>query len=58
MIADPEKAFVDLAYLRLRQNKKMPGRFDKKKINPAKASNYAGLFNNEKLAGVIKTSLR
>ena len=58
LIADPEKAFVDLTYLRLRKNKKLLGRFDKKKINPAKALRYAKLFNNEKLIGVITTSLR
>lgn len=58
LIADPEKAFVDLTYLRLRKNKKLLSRFDKKKINPAKALRYAKLFNNEKLIGVITTSLR
>lgn len=58
LIADSEKAFVDLTYLRLRKNKKLLSRFDKKKINPAKALSYAKLFNNEKLTSVIKTSLR
>jgi len=58
LIADPEKAFVDLTYLRLREKKKILSRFDKKKINPAKALRYAKLFNNEKLIGVITTSLR
>jgi len=58
LIADPEKAFVDLTYLRLRRNKELLSRFDKEKINPAKASRYAKLFNNEKLASVIKTTLR
>jgi predicted transcriptional regulator of viral defense system len=57
-IADPEKAFVDLTYLRLRKRKPLLSRFDKKKINPAKALRYAKLFNSEKLAGVIKTALR
>jgi predicted transcriptional regulator of viral defense system len=58
LIADSEKAFVDLTYLRLRKNRKLLGRFDKQKINPAKALRYAKLFNNEKLIGVITTSLR
>ncbi|MEW6009336.1 MAG: hypothetical protein AB1629_06865 [Candidatus Omnitrophota bacterium] len=58
LIADPEKAFVDLTYLRLRKKKELLSRFDKKKINPAKASRYAKLFNNEKLTRVIKTILR
>jgi len=58
LIAEPEKAFVDLTYLRLRRNKKLLSRFDKGKINPEKALHYAKLFNNEKLIGVIKTSLR
>ncbi len=58
LIADPEKAFVDLTYLRLKQNKELLSRFSKKKIDPIKASKYAELFNNEKLSGVIKTSLR
>lgn len=58
LIADPEKAFVDLTYLRLRKKKKLLSRFDKGKINPAKALRYAKLFNNEKLISVIKTTLQ
>jgi predicted transcriptional regulator of viral defense system len=58
LIADPEKAFVDLTYLRLRKKNRLLSRFDKKKINPAKALRYAKLFDNEKLIGVITTSLR
>ncbi len=58
LIAEPEKAFVDLTYLRLRKNKKLLSRFNKEKINTAKALRYAKLFNNEKLIGIIKTSLR
>ncbi|MFH0762732.1 MAG: hypothetical protein V1925_02455 [Candidatus Omnitrophota bacterium] len=58
LIADAEKAFVDLAYLRLKKKKELLSRFDKGKINPAKALRYAKLFNNEKLISVITTSLR
>lgn len=58
LIADPEKAFVDLTYLRLRRKKQLLSRFDKRKINPAKALRYAQLFNNGKLISVMKTTLR
>lgn len=57
-IAEPEKAFVDLTYLRLRKRKKVLNRFDKEKLNPVKALHYAELFNNEKLISIIKTTLR
>ena len=57
-IADPEKAFVDLTYLRVIRNKKPITRFDKEKINKAKALRYAELFNNNKLISIIKTTLR
>jgi predicted transcriptional regulator of viral defense system len=58
LIADPEKAFVDLTYLRLRRKKEPLSRFDKEKINPIKALRYAELFNNGKLISIIKTTLR
>ena len=58
LIADPEKAFVDLTYLRLRKKKQLLSRFDKGKINPAKALRYAKLFNNGKLISIMKTTLR
>ena len=57
-IADPEKAFVDLAYLRVIKKGNFLDRFDKKKINKAKALNYAKLFKNEKLVEIIKNSLK
>jgi len=57
-IADPEKAFVDFTYLRLKARKKLLSRFNKEKINPAKALRYAKLFNNGKLISVIKTTLK
>jgi len=58
LIAEPEKAFVDLTYLRLRSKKEVLSRFDKERINPSKALRYAKLFNNEKLTSIIKTTLR
>ncbi len=57
-IADAEKAFVDLNYLRIRNNQKPISRFNKEKINPEKALRYAKLFNNAKLFSVIKSTLR
>jgi len=57
-IAEPEKAFVDLTYLLIINNKKPISRFDKKKINPTKALRYAKLFNNKKLIRIIKTTLK
>jgi predicted transcriptional regulator of viral defense system len=58
IIAEPEKAFVDLTYLRVLSNKKPISRFNKEKINPTKALRYAKLFSNKKLIGVIKRALR
>jgi predicted transcriptional regulator of viral defense system len=58
LIADAEKAFVDLAYLRLKKRNALLSRFDKRKLNPTKALKYARLFNNEKLLRVITTTLR
>jgi predicted transcriptional regulator of viral defense system len=56
-IADPEKAFVDLAYLRTIRQKDFLDRFNKKKINKAKALRYAKLFENDKLVSAIKNIL-
>ena len=58
LIAEPEKAFVDLVYLRILQNKKPITRFDKEKINKTKALRYAKLFDNNKLISIVKTTLR
>ena len=58
LIAEPEKAFIDLNYLRMTNNKKPISRFNKDKINPAKALRYAKLFNSEKLNSIIKTTLQ
>ena len=57
-IADAEKAFVDMNYLRL-INKQVPiSRFNKEKLDPVKALKYAALFGNTKLIGVITSTLR
>ena len=58
LIAEPEKAFVDLLYFRLYSGKRPIARFNKEKINPAKALRYAELFGNPKLTSIIKTTLR
>lgn len=58
LIADPEKAFVDLNYLRIINGKKPISRFNKEKIDPTKVLRYAKLFNNNKLIGIIKTTLQ
>lgn len=57
-IASAEKAFVDLNYLRLKNKQKPISRFNKEKINTAKAIHYASLFVNKKLTGIIKTTLQ
>ena len=57
-IADAEKAFVDANYLRLMNRQKPISRFNKDKINPEKALLYAKLFNNAKLIGIIKSTLK
>ena len=56
-IADAEKAFVDANYLRPKNRQEPISRFNKGKINPAKALSYAKLFGSDKLIGIIKTSL-
>ena len=58
LIADPEKAFVDMNYFRMLDGLKPVSRFDKGRINPAKALRYAALFGNSKLTGIIKTTLQ
>jgi predicted transcriptional regulator of viral defense system len=56
-IADAEKAFVDVNYLRLINGQRPMSRFNKEKINPEKALRYAKLFGNAKLTSIIKTTL-
>lgn len=58
LIADPEKAFVDLNYFRLLDGLKPVSRFDKTRLDPAKTLRYAALFGNSKLTGIIKTTLQ
>lgn len=57
-IADPEKAFVDANYFRLLGRLKPISRYNKEKINSAKALRYARLIGNKKLIGIIKTTLQ
>jgi predicted transcriptional regulator of viral defense system len=57
-MADAEKAFVDTNYLRLKNKQKPISRFNKEKINSAKALRYAKLFNNIKLISIIKSTLQ
>ncbi|PIR91298.1 hypothetical protein COX74_02085 [bacterium (Candidatus Gribaldobacteria) CG_4_10_14_0_2_um_filter_41_16] len=57
-IADAEKAFVDMDYLRLINRQKPISRFNKEKINPEKALRYAKLFGNAKLISIIKSTLK
>lgn len=56
-IADPEKAFVDTNYFRMLDGLKPLSRFNKEKINHAKALRYASLFGSGKLISIIKTTL-
>lgn len=57
-IADAEKAFVDVNYLRLISRQEPLSRFNKEKIDSKKAIKYASLFGNKKLTGIIKTALQ
>jgi len=56
-IADAEKAFVDALYFRVLYGQKPMSRFDKKKIDPAKALKYAKLFGNRRLVAILKQTL-
>lgn len=57
-IANAEKAFVDVNYLRLLNRQKPISRFNKEKIDSKKAEKYALSFDNKKLTSIIKTALR
>lgn len=57
-IADAEKAFVDANYFRLRDGLVPLSRYNKEKINSAKAVRYASLFDNQKFISIIKTTLK
>ena len=58
LIAEPEKAFVDLNYFKLINKQKPISRFNKERINISKALRYAKLFNNNKLISIIKSTLQ
>jgi len=57
-IADPEKAFVDINYLRMLGKLKPLSRYHKERIDPAKALRYSLLFGNKKLISIIKRTLQ
>lgn len=57
-MADAEKAFVDLFYLRQMRNQKPISRFNKLKIDPAKTLAYAKIFSNQKLLSIIEEALK
>jgi len=57
-IADPEKAFVDSNYFRMLGGLKPISRYNKEKINLAKALRYASLLGNKKLISIIKRTLQ
>lgn len=57
-IADAEKAFVDMNYLRLVSRQKPVSRFSKERLDPKKAIRYAKLFGVNKLTSIIKTTLQ
>ena len=56
-IADAEKAFVDTLYYRVLFGMKPLSRFNKERINPTKALQYAKIFGNQKLTGILKRTL-
>jgi predicted transcriptional regulator of viral defense system len=58
LMADPEKAFVDTLYYRVLFGKKPLSRFNKEKINAKKALQYAKLFDNTKLVGILMRTLQ
>jgi predicted transcriptional regulator of viral defense system len=57
-IADPEKAFVDLAYFRLRRGLKPTDRFRRTKLDRRTAVRFARLFGNAKLVRTVRETLR
>ena len=57
VIADAEKAFVDLLYYRVLFGKKPLSRFNKEKINLERTLKYAMLYGNKKLIAILKTTL-
>ena len=57
-IADPDKAFVDTLYYRILDGQEPLSRFDKNKINMARALRYAQLFRDDKLISIVKATLQ
>lgn len=57
-IAEPEKAFVDLVYLRRRAHAEPLRRFHGEKLNTEKAVQYARLFGDPTLVGFVASALR
>lgn len=54
LVADPEKAFVDAQYFRVRNALPPIDRCDLQQLDPHKASRYAQLFHNVTLETLIK----
>ncbi len=57
LIADPEKALVDTLYYCVRSGKKQLDRFNKDLIDSKRAFQYANLFENPSLIGMLKKTL-
>lgn len=57
LIAEPEKAFVDFAYFKMRQGQKFIDRFRKNKLTKKKVFAYARQFKNKRLPLFIKNIL-
>jgi len=56
-IAEPEKAFADMAYFRIIDKIQPANRFSKNKMNKQKVFKYAALFENRKLKEILKKIL-
>ncbi|OGH87601.1 MAG: hypothetical protein A3J93_03695 [Candidatus Magasanikbacteria bacterium RIFOXYC2_FULL_42_28] len=56
-LADAEKAFIDVCYLRLLAGRESISRFDKTKLNKEKTLSYADLYKNKKLVATIRKLL-
>lgn len=58
LIAEPEKAYLDLIYFAILKKTVFRGRINKTKLNKDKVLKYAKAFNNERLFKIIKNSLK
>lgn len=54
LIAEPEKAFIDFIYFKMRQGQKFMDRFRKNKLNRTKIFAYVRRFRNKQLTLFIK----